>query len=312
MRSLGRIAMVAVVLVLLAAVPSFADDGRVVVGGTARITPDSPVTGDMLVVGGSVDIERGAMVYGDAVVVGGHVDCAGRVFGSVVVLGGDFDLESAAVVDGDVFALGGNVTRSPGAEVRGEVRTDWASLFSDFDFDGFSVSPEDWRWSRGWGWNLGAFFGRLLTVVLAVLAMVLLPKNVERVRQNLAASPWAALGVGFLALVVAVVFGGLLIITICFALLGGLIWLAAWVVGLLGFSALGLELGDRLLRAFGARAFAPAWAVLLGCFVLVLLTYLPCCIGWFVWVAIASLGLGSAVLSQLGMQARTPSGSGAS
>lgn len=306
MKPIWRVVLIAVTLVLLAAVPSFAEDGRVVVGGTAEITPGNPVNGDMLVVGGSVDVQPGAEVYGDVLVVGGHVGCAGSVFGSVFVLGGDFDLEASAVVDGDVFALGGNVSRSPGAEVRGEVRSDWASFLSDLDFDGFSLPMQDWQWRTGWGWNLGAFAGRLLTVVLAVLAVVLVPGNVRRVRQGLVASPWAALGAGFLVLVVAAIVGGLLIITLCLAILGGVIWLAAWLVGLLGFSALGMELGERLLRAFGARTFAPAWAVLLGCFVLVLLTYLPCCIGWLIWVVLASVSLGSAVLSQLGMQPRSP------
>ncbi len=308
MNPIWRVVLVATALVLVAAVPSFADDGRVVIGGTAEITRDNPVNGDLLVVGGSVEVRPGAMVYGDVVVVGGHVDCAGNVSGSVFVLGGNFDLEASAVVSGDVLALGGSVSRSPGAEVRGQVRSDWASFLSDIDFGGIPVSVQDWRWASGWGWNLGTFAARLLTVVLAVLAVVLVPRNVQRVRTRLVASPWAALGAGFLVLVVAAVVGGLLVITLCLALLGGLIWLAAWLIGMLGFSALGMELGERLLRAFGARTFAPAWAVLLGCFVLVLLTYLPCCIGWLIWVVLASVSLGSAVLSQLGMQARVPAG----
>ncbi len=300
MKPIGRIVLVAVVLVLLVAVPSLADDGRVVIGGSVIVTPDSPVNGDLLVIGGSAEIQRGAVVHGNVAVVGGHATCAGTVDGSVFVLGGNVVLRPDAVVSGDVYALGGNVSRSPEAVVRGEVRTDWGRLFSDFRIGGFSVSPEVWRWRGSWGWDIGAFAGRLLTVLLAVLAVVLAPKYVQRVRQSLFESPWAGMGVGFLALIVVAVLGGVLIITLCLAIFGGLLWLAAWVVGLLGFSALGLELGDRLLRAFGARGFAPAWAVLLGCFVLVLLTYLPCCIGWLIWVAVASLSLGGALLALLG------------
>jgi hypothetical protein len=221
-------------------------------------------------------------------------------------VGGDVTLQPTAVVEQDVFTLGGNVNRMSGAQVNGQVRSGWPT---NIDFSGWN--PTGWRWDGwngpNWTANLGGFAANFLAVLLAVLAVVLLPKNVQRVRESIVAAPWASLGVGFLALIVVAVVGGLLIITICLALFGGLLLLAAWIAGMLGLAALGLELGERLLRAFGAKIFAPALAVLLGAFVLVLLTYLPCCIGALIWVALASASLGAAILSRFGSKVYTPS-----
>jgi len=211
-----------------------------------------------------------------------------------------------------VSVVWGTVTTEALATVQGQVRIGWDALgkgeFPSLPSIGRPWEQE-WRWDGGWAWNaIGGFFGKMLNVVAAVLAAVLLPVRVHRVRQTMLAAPWASLGVGILALVAAGVIGLVLLITICLAILGGLVWAVAWAVGILGLAALGMEVGERILRGFGAQSFAPAVAVMVGALVLVLLTYLPCCIGALVYLAIASLAVGAAVLSQLGAVVHAPRG----
>ena len=312
MKRLLTVLLLTLALMALPAMPAFADDGgQIITGRNAVITPDSPVSGYLVVVGGNAEIRAGGMVGGNLTVLGGNVTCAGTVRGDIFVLGGDVTLQSTAVVDGNISTAGGQVNRMAGAQVRGEVRTEWQDLFSGFDFSGFPSQgqPWNWQWDRWGAWDfVSGLFGKLLAVLLTVLAVVLLPANVQRTRQTVMTAPWASLGVGFLALIVDLVLGVLLLITICLAILGGLLWLAAWAVGILGLAALGRELGERLLKAFGAKEPTPALAVLVGAFALMILTYLPCCLGGLIWLAIASLGIGAAILSRLGTQEYTPAG----
>lgn len=308
MKRLVTVVLLVVVLMALAAAPALADDGgQIVTGRNAVVTPDSPVYGYLVVLGANADIRPGGVVDGNLTVMGGNVNCAGTVNGDIFVMGGNVTLQSTAVVSGNVSTMGGELTRVAGAQVRGEVRSNWPDVVGGFDFSGFQPGQGSWNWDRWGAWDfVSGLFGKLLAVLVAVLAVVLLPNNVQRTRRAVMAAPWASLGIGFLALIVALILGALLFITICLAIVGGLLWLAVWAVGMLGLAALGQELGERLLKAFGAKEPTPALAVLVGAFALMVLTYLPCCLGGLIWLAIASFGIGAAILSRLGTQEYIP------
>ncbi len=309
MKRLTVVCILALALVMVAGLPVFAQGGaQIVVGRNVTITAAAPVTSDLVVLGGNVDILFGGVVGGNLTVFGGNVTCAGTVRGNIVAFGGDVTLKTGALVEGDVAAPGGTVTSEALATVRGQVRSGWHA-FGGFDLPALpSVGrPWEWQWQRGGAWDtLGGFFGKLLSVLVAVLAVVLFPDRVRKVRQTVLAAPWASLGVGILALVAAGVIGLVLLITICLAILGALVWVAVWALGMLGLAALGMEVGERILRGFGAQAFTPAVAVLMGAFVLLMLTYLPCCIGALIYLAIASLAVGAAILSRLGAEPYLP------
>lgn len=310
MKRLALVLVVALALMVAAAAPVFAQGGlEIVIGRDVSIALGSPLRSDLVVVDGDVNVPFGGVAEGDILVVGGNVVSAGTVRGSVLVIGGDVTLRSGSVTEGDVSALGGAVNRESLAIVRGEVRSGWEELGRGAGIPSLpSVGrPWEWRWEGDWLWNaVSGFLSKMLSVLVAVLVVVLFPDRVHKVRQTVRVAPWASLGVGFLAYLVALVLGFLLIIIICLAVLGALVWAAVWAVGMLGLAALGLEVGERLLKGFGARSFAPAVAVLVGSFVLMLLTYLPCCLGGLVYAAIASLAVGAAILSRLGSEPYAP------
>ncbi len=306
MKRVAVIVMLAMALVVGAGVPVFAQGGlQVVAGRDVTITGVSPVTSDLVVLGGNVEILLGGVAEGNVFVIGGNLNCAGTVRGDVVVVGGDATLRTGAVVEGDVSVAGGAVTREPLAVIRGQVRSGWDDVLGWFEGGSFpwSSRPWEWQWERRWSWDvLGGFFSKMLSVLVAILAVVLFPARVQNVRQTVRNAPWASLGTGLLAYIAALVVGVVLIITLCLSIFGALVWVAAWAVGMLGLAALGMEVGDRMLRGFGAQSFAPAVAVLVGAFVLMLLTYLPCCIGTLIYLVIASLAIGAAILSRLGAE----------
>jgi hypothetical protein len=70
-------------------------------------------------------------------------------------------------------------------------------------------------------------------------------------------------------------------------------WLVGWV-------AVGLWLGQRLLQALNVRNASSIGEVALGVFLITVLTQLPACIGFFISLVIGSMGLGAVVLTRFG------------
>ena len=73
MKRFVRFALLTLVLLAMAAVPAFADDGgQVITGRNVMVTPDSPIYGYLVVLGGNADIQAGGVVNGIVAVVGGN------------------------------------------------------------------------------------------------------------------------------------------------------------------------------------------------------------------------------------------------
>jgi hypothetical protein len=137
---------------------------------------------------------------------------------------------------------------------------------------------------------------------LAVLVVIFWPKPIQRASHAIAEAPWSAAGVGVLTGIVAPVLLFVLAITICLiplAILGLLLLIAAIVVG---WIAVGYEIGLRLARAFKwSLEPAPAaglgtllvWAVANG------IAFIPC-VGWLAPLIVGTIGLGGVLLTRFG------------
>jgi hypothetical protein len=107
-----------------------------------------------------------------------------------------------------------------------------------------------------------------------------------------------------------------LTLTLCLspiAILAALVLLAASLYGWICFGAV---VGERLLKAFNARAVEPVWAAGLGTLIVSLVIAfidtglsLVCCLEVVVWAAVFILGcagLGAVVLTRFGSQPYPP------
>lgn len=300
------------VALLLSTAPALAQDGtsgdRVVVGRSFTLESGEVLDGNLAVVGGSVDIEEDATLAGDMAVFGGSVRVAGQVTGDVVAFGGSVELTSSANVRGDLVVLGGTLTRAPGATVGGEVRETRGP--SDF-FRGPSVpfvapsaappNPVNWLFDALTR-TLGAVGLSLVLATLGVLAVVLLPKQTERVAQVLVGQPAFALAAGVLTWLVVAGLVVILAITICLAPLAFLTFVLAALAWLLGWIAAGWLVGQRLLQAFNLKRVSPLLEAIVGIVLITLLWQVIPCIGWLFWFVVSSLGLGAVVLALFGRQ----------
>jgi cytoskeletal protein CcmA (bactofilin family) len=295
-------------------------DDRVVAGGTFTLESGETLDGSLIVFGGTAATAQDSLVEGDAVVFGGILTIDGTVEGNVVGVGGVVNLKENAIVEGDLTTIAATLNRDPGAQVDGQVITEFnfspaltilpetigvPPTFSQFDpmfdFDpmfnpiGFSF----WR-------VIWFIFRTLLWGALAALVAMFLPNPTTRTSEAIVKQPVMAGGVGLLTIIVAPVILLLLLITCILSpisLLGAMALVVAWVFGRI---AIGLEIGNRIAKTFD-RDWPVPLAAGVGTFGLALVVdsvgvFIPC-VGWLIPTLVGLFGLGGVVLTRFGTQA---------
>jgi hypothetical protein len=308
MKRIVSISLIMLVLLMAVPVTAFAGgqyDGRVVLGGNFVLESDEVLDGDLAVIGGQATLEAGSLVRGSVFLVGGNLVAYGEVTGDMAVVGGNANLGPSAVVGGDLVTFGGNVNRS-GAVIEGEVITsDELNVPLNFDWSG------DWvdapfvfgRYGRGFEARvLGYLFQSFMLAALAVLVLMFWPKQTQMVSETIVEQPLITGAVGVLTIIVAPILFLLLIITICLAvvgIVGVVVLIAAWVMG---WIALGLEVGQRLAKAAN-QDWQPVVAGGIGTLIFSLVVngigFIPC-IGWLAPFILGAAGLGAVVMTRFG------------
>ena len=288
---------------------------QLVIGRAFVLPAGGELAGNLVVLGGSAMLEEGSVVRGDVAVFGGSAAVAGTVQGNVAVFGGSTTLHDSAVVEGNLATFGGSMSRSPSAVVSGDVFGGGIPLPLPFlsRFDRPLAPEQPWpelptarETQRGgvWGvlgsivaWQFRTLGTALFLALLGVALVALAPRALGRVASAAAGGAFVSFGMGLLTLVVGVLLGLLLLIACC---LGLIVWLALGVAWLVGWVAVGLWLGQRLLNALNVRNASSFGEVALGVFLITVLTQLPACIGFFVGLVLGCMGLGAVVLTRFG------------
>jgi len=253
-------------------------------------------------VGGSVHVAEDEVVNGPVVAVGGAVTIDGAVTDDVVAIGGSVRLGPSAAVRGDVTTIGGTIDRDPDARIRGRMNE-----------IGIGMPAIRIRPLRGWpfGWRgevFGASFSLLLTVfrmlliaVIALVALVIVRRPVERIADAAAAQPWKSGLIGLLAqlfvlpvLVLSVVILAVSIIGIpLLVVIPPLIVLALLVAFVLGFAGIAFGIGRWARSSLRLRLSSPFAFLLVGLLAIWIVTLsgrIVSLTGWHVWFVSAALG----------------------
>jgi hypothetical protein len=308
MKRLVSISLVTLVLLLALPVTAFAGgqyDGRVVLGGNFVLESGDVLNGDLAVIGGQATLETDSLVQGSVFLVGGNLVGYGKIAGDMAIIGGNANLGPSAVVGGDLITVGGNVNRS-GAVIEGEVITG-----EELDI------PMNFNWSADWdqwplivggygrsfeGRVLGYLFQSFMLAALSVLVLMFWPKQTKMVADTIVEQPMIAGALGLLTTIVAPILFLLLIVTICLAvvgIVGFVVLIAAWV---LGWIALGLEVGERLAKAAN-QDWQPVVAGGMGTLIFSLVVngigFIPC-IGWLAPFLLGAAGLGAVIMTRFG------------
>jgi hypothetical protein len=328
MKTLHKLTVFLLLMVLMLAIPSSAlaagpnEEGQpdeFVFGGDYTLENGDTLRESLVVFGGSAEIELNATVQGDVVIMGGSLTCNGLIEGNVMIMGGTAELGATAVVEGDLVTLGGSLERAPGATVEGDVVGEIPGIFkfgteiepivippfnSDF-YNGISYIPPVW----GGLWFLWVPFAMLTMAALAMIIVMFWPKPIERVARAAASQPLASGGMGLLTLIV-LPFALLFMVLTCVLILAiPIVVIALGLATLLGWVALGLELGQRIAAAL-KQDWHPALAAGLGVFILTLvaagvdqafkIVWWLSCVGWVIPTVIGVVALGAALLTRFG------------
>ncbi len=309
---LGVLSLLAVSVQAAGAPQPDRQGGVVQVGQDWTLPAGQTERGDVLIISADALVDTDARLIGDLTVISGDVTVRGTVDGDVNVFSGDVTLEAESRVTGDVNVLSGSVHQAPGAVVEGEVvrgsfvwpQAQWGTWFRNVPGPVWGwTMPEPWT-PQWFLWVIGrvifGFFRSLIVAVsVAAVAAVLVliwPDQVDRVARTAEEAFLPALGVGLLTWVIGGVIIAILLITICFTLLGLLGLMALLGLTLLGWTALGKILGERLWTALNLQGETSLWPTVIGVFLLTWLTRVPC-VGWVIGFFAGSVALGAAIIT---------------
>ncbi len=250
--------------------------------------------GDRVHVFGDVEIAQNWRVTGNAVSVFGNVTVYGEVDQNAVSIFGTVRVGSNAVVGQSAVAIFGRVITESGGQIRG-------SRISVLGGDGFNVGRIGIPSFR----NLVVFdagrrlAGLVFALVSATLVALLFPSGLMRIRSGIVDEPALSALIGFVAYVVAAPLILISIITIIGIPLGLALVFLVWAGRLLGYTAIALLIGERILgdRSQEQNPVAP---VLVGILLLAIVTAVPLG-GFLVSLGVSLVALGGALLGRFGV-----------
>ncbi|MEZ0395746.1 MAG: polymer-forming cytoskeletal protein [Anaerolineales bacterium] len=285
-----------------AAAEAFED--TVIFGRSFTLESGQTLRGNLVAVGGSVFIEAGAVVDGSIVLVGSSLTVAGEVRGDVAAIFSALTLDESAHLHGNLNLVKCALERAAGARIDGQINTD-----AGLTVEGPQIVVPDrafpnWSFSD---WNLDfhpwqGLWNSLVWAFLAMLAMLFLAPQAERVGRAFVRQPLIAGGVGLL---VAFLSPFALILLLVIFPIAFLLAVALLVMAAFGWIALGYEIGQRFTQAI-RRRWHPSLAAGLGTFVLTLLSAMLIsvpvlnCVGWLVPALLGVAAFGAVTMTRFG------------
>ena len=289
-----------VILSLAACAPVGVNGGRVITGGTYTLNSGETLDSNMVMLGGQATLKDGSHINGDLSVFGGNIDVNGEINGNITMFGGNMNLGPQTVIRGSLSVSGGNVNRSSSAKIEGNV-----SSGNGFDIPTVVPIP-----SRSAGGQFAWFvFQILMQAALAALIVIFMPAQVARTARAIFGQMTTTAGIGFLSIIALPVLMLLFVFTLILIPVSLIGILVMFVAITFGWTAIGLEVGQRIARAM-KWDIQPAIEAGLGTLALAFVAngigMIPF-VGWLAPLAISILALGGVILTRFGTQEYVPS-----
>jgi hypothetical protein len=254
-------------------------------------------------------------VNGNVVLFGGSLVVNGEVSGDVAVTGGSVTLGTSAHIHGNLTTVSASLERTEGSQIDGEIfntATSWVFNSDNVvpvvpDVPAVPVVPAIKFDFQPLISVLNAFGQSLAIAVLAMLIMLFLAPNADRVAHAVIAQPLTAGGLGLLTVIVAPITLLLLTFTLILIPVVAVAVVILFVAAVFGWIAIGYEIGQRFTTAIHQN-WHPAFSAGVGVFTLTLvanaLTGIPVlnCVGWLVPFLLGLAGLGAVIMTRLGTQ----------
>lgn len=257
--------------------------------GTIQVTSNTVVDGDALLAADTITVS--GSIQGDLRLMANHVTLQGRVGGDVRLVADDIVLLPGTTIEGDlVYTSREDLVPGKGVTVGGDLE--------QRELTGLKVTFTQRLMS--------VIFHTLGALLTGLVALRLFPATMGRAARlaRHMTGRCILLGVAVVLIVPLASFVAVLVtVTRPLGLMaGGLVWALMYV----GKIVVGLVLGGALLRYRGAQGFGQAVAALgAGLAVLYILSALPT-IGFVVWLAASTMGLGALLAAFVARSAPPP------
>lgn len=225
----------------------------------------------------------------DAVSIGGDVQVDGIVDGDAVAIGGSVHLGEEAVIHGDAVTVGGNIDQAEGAMIYGTVVD-----VSDFNFSGIFRNM-DIGCVPGFHWAFKVI-SLLGLIALVLLLGAIIPKELNTVVARIEEEPVKMFLFGILGILLIVPLAVLLAISIVGIALIPIEILAVFLAMLIGYIAVAIILGRKLLTAMNKIDPSVILSAIVGVLVLWAVGLIPF-IGSLVKFIAALLGFGAVIVA---------------
>ena len=183
----------------------------------------------------------------------------------VVAVGGDVKVYGTVHGDAVAVSVGGAIYEDEGSMIHGDI-----TEVDAFNFDGFNYH---WPFHGFyWGFRIFTFIGCL---ALGLLLAVLMPKQLDRVSDNIKENPLPVILYGLLGFVLVVPVLVILAISIVGIVLIPVELLAVVFGSLFGYYAVARVIGEKLSSALGKESVSILLALVFGLVVLGLVDMIP-------------------------------------
>lgn len=219
-------------------------------------------------IGSDVHIEKDMRVE-DAVAVGGSVYVDGIVDGDAVAVGGTIHLGEEAIIHGDAVTIGGDIDQAEGSIIYGDIVD-----VGTFNFKNIFEGKHFFGGHRG----IPKFFTIIPLIglfALVLLLSVLIPTELGTVASNIKNEPIIMFLWGMLGVILIVPLAVMLAISIIGIALIPLEVLAVFLASLIGYIAVAIMIGKKLLKALNNDNPSVALSAILGILILWLVGLIP-------------------------------------
>ncbi|NEZ46783.1 polymer-forming cytoskeletal protein [Clostridium niameyense] len=215
-------------------------------------SPNYVVTEGIIKFGENIYIQPGQIESTDVIGFGGDIYINGIVHGNVKSIGGNVYINGN--VDGDVVSFGGKITTGPKGKVNGKIKEKFKNMNLPFLRKNSIYNMTDYKF------HYSRIASVILLGILCIVVYNLIPYNELKMASSLDKSLGKSLLYGYIFMILTPVIIMTLIFSIVGIILIPVVLLIIMGIFIIGFTALCLFLGKRLLKS----RVSPIVSILIG------------------------------------------------
>lgn len=228
-----------------------------ITGAAAEAYPISTIE-SMIRIGQNAYVQPGEVENSDVVSIGGDIYINGTVNGNAVCIGGNVYVNGT--VKGDVTCIGGTISKGSQSKIEGKTTEIGRSFTAPFNLKHNYLGI----FSRNNGFSNFSIASLVIMFIFSFIIYEIMPKNITSMAIEVNNNIRKSLLYGYCSIIAIPIIAILFIITIIGILAVPILFIAAYIVFLIGFTSLAIYCGKRLGLAILNRNISDLWCIFIG------------------------------------------------